>query len=82
MQQRLDSISTPMLTAEHPGAVALNAALAGVIESERARDPVGINRSNVGRWHPETDMLRLGMDMWANINLAGPWRVPGGALTW
>lgn len=60
MQQRLDLFSTPILTAEPPGAAGLSAGLMDVIASERARDPVGIARSNIGGWHSNAQMMDWG----------------------
>ncbi|MEL6569334.1 MAG: hypothetical protein AAFQ22_13020 [Pseudomonadota bacterium] len=60
MQQRLDLFATPILTAEPPGAAALNADLIKVIVAERTRDPAGISRSNIGGWHSNAEMMGWG----------------------
>ncbi|MEM1106737.1 MAG: TIGR02466 family protein [Pseudomonadota bacterium] len=60
MAQRFDLFTTPILTAEPPGAAALNGGLLEVIEAERARDPAGIHRSNIGGWHSAANMTAWG----------------------
>jgi uncharacterized protein (TIGR02466 family) len=50
-------------------AAALSAALKGVIAAKRASDP-GIDRSNVGGWHSDTEMLSWGGEAARRLALA------------
>jgi hypothetical protein len=47
----------------------LNSGLQAVIAQKRASDP-GINRSNLGGWHSDTDMLRWGGEPARRLGLA------------
>lgn len=58
--ERLDLFATPILKARTPQTEHLNSALKQVIAAERAKNPAGINRSNLGGWHSEIDMLAWG----------------------
>ena len=60
MTDRLDLFPTPVLIADHPAAGALNPALLDVIDTRRAADPGGIQRSNTGGWHSDTEMTEWG----------------------
>jgi uncharacterized protein (TIGR02466 family) len=55
MTERLDLFATPVLKASPPDADALNAALLKSIAAQRTKHP-GIERSNIGGWHSDTDM--------------------------
>lgn len=59
MTDRLDLFTTPVLTAQHPEADALNAALLSAISAERARSS-GVTKSNLGGWHSEATMQDWG----------------------
>jgi uncharacterized protein (TIGR02466 family) len=58
--ERLDLFATPVLKARVPQPERLNEALNQAIQMKRQNDPNGINRSNVGGWHSEIDMLQWG----------------------
>ena len=53
--------STPVVIDHLPGAAAINAALEAVILARRAAD-AGIERSNIGGWHSDLDLLRWATD--------------------
>jgi len=55
MTERLDLFATPVLKASPPDAETLNAALLKSIAAQRTKHP-GIERSNIGGWHSDTDM--------------------------
>jgi uncharacterized protein (TIGR02466 family) len=59
MSERLDLFATPVIKARPPGAGQLNAALIDAIARERARSP-GVQKSNLGGWHSDTDMATWG----------------------
>ncbi len=59
MAERLDLFPTPILKARPPNADALNRALLESISAHRAGNP-GIDRSNIGGWHSDTDMTAWG----------------------
>ncbi len=59
MTERLDLFSTPILKASPPDAEALSAALLDAIRKHRERH-AGIDRSNIGGWHSDTDMAHWG----------------------
>lgn len=59
MTERLDLFSTPILKASPPKADALNAALLEAISTHREANP-GLDRSNIGGWHSDTDMALWG----------------------
>ncbi|NNF17843.1 MAG: hypothetical protein HKN70_13955 [Gammaproteobacteria bacterium] len=59
MTERLDLFSTPILQATPADHERLDAALLKNIAAERARSP-GINRSNLGGWHSDTNMAQWG----------------------
>ena len=59
MTERLDLFSTPILKARVPDAEALNATLIAAIGEQREAGR-GIDRSNFGGWHSETDMTHWG----------------------
>lgn len=59
MAERLDLFPTPILKARPPDAEALNRALLESIEMQRA-ESAGIDRSNIGGWHSDTDMTTWG----------------------
>lgn len=59
MAERLDLFPTPILKARPPNADALNRALLESISAHRATNP-GIDRSNIGGWHSDTDMTAWG----------------------
>lgn len=50
------AFATPIITAQLPDAARLNPALQGTILERRRSDP-GINRSNTGGWHSDTDLF-------------------------
>lgn len=59
-QKRLDLFSTPVLKAIFPDYQSANQSLLDAINAKRAVDPKGIDRSNQGGWHSDTDMLHWG----------------------
>ncbi len=59
MTERLDLFSTPILKASPPDAEALNEALLDAIREHR-KQHAGIERSNIGGWHSDTDMAHWG----------------------
>lgn len=59
MAERLDLFSTPILTSQWPGAQVHNQGLMDVI-NQRRQTSQGIQRSNVGGWHSDTDMAHWG----------------------
>jgi len=59
MSERLDLFTTPILKVRPPVEAIPPAALAEAIARERATDP-GIQRSNIGGWHSDTDMTDWG----------------------
>jgi uncharacterized protein (TIGR02466 family) len=59
MAERLDLFPTPVLKARPPHAEALNRALLESIIRQRDSNP-GVNRSNIGGWHSDTDMTSWG----------------------
>ncbi len=59
MAERLDLFATPILKASPPGAEALSAELLATIREHRKKHE-GVNRSNIGGWHSDTDMARWG----------------------
>ena len=59
MTERLELFATPILTASPPNAGELNRALLDVIAAQREKHP-GIDRSNLGGWHSDTDMANWG----------------------
>lgn len=59
MTERLDLFATPILKASPPDAENLNKALLEVIAAHREQHP-GIDRSNIGGWHSDTDMAFWG----------------------
>lgn len=58
--ERLDLFSTPILKARLPSHEDANRTLIEAIANERGKNPSGIDRSNVGGWHSDIDMLRWG----------------------
>lgn len=61
MTERLDLFATPILKASPPNADELNRALLEAINTQRGKHP-GIDRSNLGGWHSDTDMAAWGGD--------------------
>ncbi|MDJ0909576.1 MAG: 2OG-Fe(II) oxygenase family protein [Woeseiaceae bacterium] len=59
MTERLDLFPTTILKARVPDPEALNAALLAAIDQQREAGR-GIDRSNIGGWHSETDMAQWG----------------------
>ena len=59
MTERLDLFATPILKASPPDAEALNQELLKTIRKHREQHG-GIDRSNIGGWHSDTDMARWG----------------------
>lgn len=59
MTERMDLFTTPILKASPPNADELNRALLEVIAAHRETHP-GIDRSNLGGWHSDTDMANWG----------------------
>lgn len=59
MSERLNLFPTPILKATPDQHERLNAALLESIAAERARSP-GVNRSNLGGWHSDTNMAQWG----------------------
>ena len=59
MAERLDLFPTPILKARPPDAEALNRALLESIDRQRAESG-GIDRSNIGGWHSDTEMTTWG----------------------
>ena len=59
MTERLNLFETPILKASPPDAEALNAELLEAISVQRSKHP-GIQRSNIGGWHSDTDMAAWG----------------------
>jgi uncharacterized protein (TIGR02466 family) len=59
MTERLDLFATPVLKASPPNADELNPQLLEVIAAQRKKHP-GIERSNLGGWHSDTDMANWG----------------------
>jgi len=55
--QRQVLFETPVVMAHFSGGEAMIAALEAAIRAEMARDPGGVQRSNVGGWHSNTKML-------------------------
>ncbi|MEM7767114.1 MAG: TIGR02466 family protein [Pseudomonadota bacterium] len=58
--QRAALFETPIVTAHLAGGEALIADLEVAIHKARADDPKGVQRSNMGGWHSDTDMLQWG----------------------
>lgn len=61
MTERLDIFPTPVLKASPPDAQALNEVLLAAIRSQQEQHP-GVDRSNIGGWHSDTDMTAWGGD--------------------
>ena len=59
MTERLDLFATPILKASPPDAEAMNQELLETIRRHREKHG-GIDRSNIGGWHSDTDMARWG----------------------
>ncbi len=58
--EQIGLFETPVLHGRLAGSEALTEALEAVIRQRRAQDADGLNRSNVGGWHSNTDMLDWG----------------------
>ena len=61
MTERMDLFTTPILKASPPNADDLSRALLEVIAAHR-KTHAGIDRSNLGGWHSDTDMANWGGD--------------------